>query len=54
MKLLKLLNGNLERYLMLVLLVGMTLVLGLQIVFRFVVRDPLTWSEELAVAEPDL
>lgn len=48
MKLLKLLNGNLERYLMLVLLVGMTLVLGLQIVFRFVVRDPLTWSEELA------
>ena len=48
MKLLKLLNDNLERYLMLVLLVGMTLVLGLQIVFRFVVRDPLTWSEELA------
>lgn len=33
MKLLKLLNDNLERYLMLVLLLGMTLVLGIQIVF---------------------
>lgn len=48
MKLLKLLNKNLERYLMLILLLGMTLVLGIQIVFRFVINDPLTWSEELA------
>lgn len=48
MKLLKLLNDNLERYLMFVLLLGMTLVLGIQIVFRFVLNDPLTWSEELA------
>lgn len=48
MKLLKLLNDNLERYLMLILLLGMTLVLGIQIVFRFVLNDPLTWSEELA------
>lgn len=48
MKLLKLLNDNLERYLMLVLLLGMTLVLGIQIVFRFVLNSPLTWSEELA------
>lgn len=48
MKLLKLLDKNLERYLMLILLLGMTLVLGIQIVFRFVINDPLTWSEELA------
>ena len=48
MKFLKLLDENLERYIMCALLVGMTLVLGIQIVFRFVLNSPLTWSEELA------
>ena len=48
MKLLKRLDANLERALMFVLLAGITLVLGIQIFFRFVLNNSLTWSEELA------
>ena len=48
MKFLKKLDENLERYLMFVMLAGMTLILGLQIVCRFVFNNSLTWSEELA------
>lgn len=48
MKLLKKLDQNLERYLLLLLLAGMTLVLGVQIFCRFVLNNSLTWSEELA------
>ena len=48
MKLLKKLDRNLERYLLFVLLAGMTLILGIQIFFRFVLNNSLTWSEELA------
>lgn len=33
---------------MLAMLIGMTLVLGLQIFCRFILNDSLTWSEELA------
>lgn len=48
MEFLKKLNQNLERWLMFLLLAGMTLVLGIQIFFRFVLNNSLTWSEELA------
>ena len=48
MKLLKKIDKNLERWVMFVLLVGMTLVLGIQIFCRFVLNNSLTWSEELA------
>lgn len=48
MKLLKKLDQNLERWLMFLLLAGMTLILGIQIFFRFVLNNSLTWSEELA------
>lgn len=48
MKFLKLLDRNLERWIMLIMLIGMTLVLGLQIFCRFILNSSLTWSEELA------
>ena len=48
MKLLKKIDKNLERWVMFVLLAGMTLVLGTQIFCRFVLNNSLTWSEELA------
>jgi len=48
MKFLKLLNENLERWLLFAFLAGITLVLGIQIFFRFVLNNSLTWSEELA------
>lgn len=48
MKLLKKIDKNLERWVMFVLLAGMTLVLGIQIFCRFVLNNSLTWSEELA------
>lgn len=48
MKILKKLDENLERWLMFLLLAGMTLVLGIQVFFRFVLNNSLTWSEELA------
>ena len=48
MKLLKKIDKNLERWVMFLLLEGMTLVLGIQIFCRFVLNNSLTWSEELA------
>lgn len=48
MKLLKKIDKNLERWVMFLLLAGMTLVLGIQIFCRFVLNNSLTWSEELA------
>ena len=48
MKLLKKIDENLERRIMFLLLAGITLVLGIQIVFRFILNNSLTWSEELA------
>ncbi len=48
MEFLKKLDQNLERWLMFLLLAGMTLILGIQIFFRFVLNNSLTWSEELA------
>ena len=48
MKLLKKIDENLERWIMFLLLAGITLVLGIQIVFRFILNNSLTWSEELA------
>lgn len=48
MKLLKKLDANLEKWLLFLLLAGMTLVLGIQVFCRFVLNNSLTWSEELA------
>ncbi len=48
MNYLKALNDNLEKWVLCLLLVAMTLILGIQIVFRFVLNNSLTWSEELA------
>lgn len=48
MNLLKKLDQNLERWLLCLLLVGMTLILGLQIFCRFILNNSLTWSEELS------
>lgn len=48
MKLLKKIDKNLERWVMFLLLAGMTLMLGIQIFCRFVLNNSLTWSEELA------
>lgn len=44
----KKIDENLERWIMFLLLAGITLVLGIQIVFRFILNNSLTWSEELA------
>ena len=48
MKLLKKIDKNLERWVMFLLLAGMTLVLGIQIFCRFVLNNSLTWSEALS------
>lgn len=48
LSILKKLDANLEKWLMFLLLAGMTLVLGIQIFCRFVLNNSLTWSEELA------
>lgn len=42
MKLLKKIDENLERWIMFLLLAGITLVLGIQIVFRFILNNSLT------------
>lgn len=48
LSMLKKLDANLEKWLMFLLLAGMTVVLGIQIFCRFVLNNSLTWSEELA------
>lgn len=45
---LKKLDANMEKWLLFLLLAGMTLVLGIQVFYRFVLNNSLTWSEELA------
>ena len=40
-------NEYLEEIILVVLLICMTLILGLQIVSRYVFRNSLSWSEEL-------
>ncbi|WP_434311371.1 TRAP transporter small permease [Hominifimenecus sp. rT4P-3] len=48
MKVLRWLDDNLEKCLLLVFLIVMVIALTLQIIFRFVLNTPLSWSEELA------
>lgn len=48
MKFLKKLDQNLEKWLMFLLLAAMTVILGVQVLFRFLLNNSLTWSEELA------
>lgn len=48
MKVLRWLDENIERYIMLVLLVVMSVVIVLQVFMRYVMENSLTWSEELA------
>lgn len=47
MKLIKWLDTNMEKYIMFVLLVGMSLTMGVQIIARYLFNNSLTWSEEL-------
>ncbi len=48
MKFLKFLDENFERYVCIVLMSSMTLILAVQVFMRYVMRDSLSWSEELA------
>ncbi len=48
MSILKMLDRNLEKYLMIVLLSGMCILIMLQILFRYLVNWPLAWTEEIA------
>lgn len=48
MKFLKFLDENFERYICIVLMSSMTLILAVQVFMRYVMRDSLSWSEELA------
>lgn len=47
MKIIKWLDDNLEEFLLVILLVAMSLIMGVQIVARYVFKNSLTWSEEL-------
>ena len=47
MKVLKLLDENFEKYILMLLLSIMTLVMGVQVIARYVFNNSLTWSEEL-------
>lgn len=48
MKILRWLNENLEKSLLMIFLVVMTVVMGMQIIARYVLNSPLSWSEEVA------
>ena len=48
MRVLRWLDENLEKCLLLIFLIVMVFALTLQIIFRFVLNTPLSWSEELA------
>jgi TRAP-type C4-dicarboxylate transport system permease small subunit len=48
MKVLKFLDEHFERYVCIVLMSSMTLILAVQVFMRYVMRDSLSWSEELA------
>ena len=47
MKVLKWLDNNLEQAILLILLCGMTLVMGAQIIARYAFSASLSWSEEI-------
>ena len=47
MKILKWLDNNLEQAILLILLCGMTIVMGGQIIARYAFSASLSWSEEL-------
>ncbi|MCB6293982.1 TRAP transporter small permease [Anaerostipes caccae] len=47
MKMLKWLDENLEEFLMGVFLVGMVLIMGIQVLARYVLGASLSWSEEI-------
>ncbi|MDR1018552.1 MAG: TRAP transporter small permease [Lachnospiraceae bacterium] len=47
MKTLKWIDKNFEAFILTVLLILMTLIMGIQIVFRFVFNNSLSWTEEL-------
>lgn len=47
MKLIKWLDDNLEETILLLLLCAMTLIMGLQVVSRYLFQNSLSWSEEL-------
>ena len=48
MKLLKWLDDKLERNICIVLLTGMTLLIFIQVIMRYIFNNSLSWSEELA------
>jgi len=48
MKIIKWLDNNIERVILLILLAAMTVVTVLQVFMRYVMESSLTWSEELA------
>lgn len=47
MKVLKWLNENLEEFIMVILLISMTIIMGAQICSRYIFSYSLTWSEEI-------
>lgn len=47
MKFLKWLDKNLEEKIMMILLMAMTLIMGVQVVCRYVFNNSLSWTEEL-------
>ncbi len=47
MKIIKWLDNNLEEFIMVVCLLAMTLIMGIQILSRYVLGTSLSWSEEI-------
>ncbi|MFA9377225.1 MAG: TRAP transporter small permease [Lachnotalea sp.] len=47
MKIIKWLNDNLEEFIMVILLMAMTIIMGIQICARYIFNYSLTWSEEI-------
>ncbi|QJT10295.1 TRAP transporter small permease [Oceanidesulfovibrio marinus] len=48
MRVLKMVDQYLEEVIVVILLAGMTFLVGLQVIMRYVMQDSLSWSEELA------
>lgn len=47
MKALKWLDHNLEEFLLTLFLVGMAVIMGIQVFSRFILKESLSWTEEL-------